>query len=54
MVDYEFAVKLLKFLKILFPRWRCKETRDLMLLTACLFARTFLSIYMSGVQGKIV
>lgn len=48
-VDMYFMKKLWEIVKILFPRWNCRETKDIMLLTFCLFCRTFLSIYISGV-----
>ena len=41
-------------LKIAVPRWKSEEVFDLTMLTAFLVARTFLSIYVSTVQGRIV
>jgi ATP-binding cassette, subfamily D (ALD), member 3 len=43
-----------ELLKIVIPNWKCVEVKDLVLLTAFLVARTFLSIYISTVQGRIV
>jgi len=36
------------------PTWKCQEVLDLCLLTVFLVLRTFLSIYIAGVNGKIV
>lgn len=41
-------------LKIVVPAWRSEEVLDLFLLTSFLVFRTFLSIYVSTVQGGIV
>lgn len=41
-------------LKIVIPTWKCEEVMDLFLLTGFLVLRTFLSIYIAGVNGKIV
>lgn len=47
--------KRIKFLvKIVIPRWNCVEVMDLALLTLFLVFRTFLSIYLADVNGKIV
>jgi hypothetical protein len=45
----------IKFLvKIVIPTWKCVEVFDLLLLTLFLVFRTFLSIYLAGVNGRIV
>ena len=41
-------------LKVLFPKWNVRETFDLGLLTVFLVLRTFLSIYISSIQGGVV
>lgn len=45
----------IKFLVgIVIPGWKCPEVLDLVLLTLFLVFRTFLSIYLAGVNGLIV
>jgi ATP-binding cassette subfamily D (ALD) protein 3 len=41
-------------LKVLFPTWKVREVYDIGLLTVFLVLRTFLSIYLSSIQGGIV
>lgn len=53
-VDSVFFKRMSELLKIVIPNWKCVEVKDLVLLTAFLVARTFLSIYISTVQGRIV
>ena len=43
-----------KLIKIVIPGWNTVEVLDLALLTVFLVFRTFLSIYISSVNGKIV
>ena len=43
-----------KLIKIVIPSWNTVEVLDLALLTVFLVFRTFLSIYISSVNGKIV
>jgi hypothetical protein len=40
--------------RIVIPNWHCPEVGDLVLLTAFLIARTFLSVYLATVNGRIV
>jgi len=49
-----FFNRLKQLLKVVIPTWRCGEVLDLALLTGLLVARTFLSIYVSTIQGRIV
>ncbi|CAD8195470.1 unnamed protein product [Paramecium octaurelia] len=53
-VDRMFLKRILKLLKIVIPRLNSPEILDLVLLTASLVARTFLSIYVANVNGQIV
>lgn len=53
-VNAEFVQRLKKLLKIVFPSWYDKAILDIVLLTVALFLRTYLSIYLSGVNGMIV
>lgn len=48
-------IKRIKYLLgIVIPSWKCIEVMDLTLLTLFLVLRTFLSIYLAGVNGRIV
>jgi ATP-binding cassette, subfamily D (ALD), member 3 len=40
--------------KIVIPSWHCPEVADLLLLTVFLVVRTFLSVYLATVNGRIV
>lgn len=53
-VDGVFFKRIKKLVKIVIPSWKSPEAGDLLLLTAFLVARTFLSIYMASVNGGIV
>lgn len=53
-VDNVFFERIKHLIKIVIPRWNCVEVLDLFLLTVFLVLRTFLSIYLAGVNGKIV
>lgn len=43
-----------KLLKLMFPSKFCQESQDIVLLTVALLSRTYLSIYLSTVKGKLV
>lgn len=53
-VDAAFFKRLVVLLKIVIPGWKSKEVFDITLLTLLLVARTFLSIYISTINGRIV
>ena len=53
-VDKVFWKRIKYLVKIVVPRWNCVEVLDLVLLTLFLVLRTFLSIYLAGVNGRIV
>jgi len=53
-VDGIFFKRIVHLLKVLFPSWNVRETYDIGLLTIFLVLRTFLSIYISTIQGGIV
>ena len=53
-VDSLFFDRIKELLKIVIPSWNCIEVFDLVSLTFFLVLRTFLSIYLAGVNGKIV
>lgn len=53
-VDSIFFKRIKKLLKIVIPTWKCQEVLDLCLLTVFLVLRTFLSIYIADLNGKIV
>lgn len=53
-VDRIFIKRIKKLVKIVIPSWTCREILDLCLLTVFLVLRTFLSIYIADLNGKIV
>jgi ATP-binding cassette subfamily D (ALD) protein 3 len=53
-VDALFLKRILYLVKVMFPTWKVREVGELGLLTVFLVLRTFLSIYISSVQGGIV
>ena len=53
-LDYEFLCQAWKLLKILFPGVWTKQVGLLVLHSLCLFIRTFLSIYVATLDGRIV
>eukprot|EP00331_Platyophrya_macrostoma_P008452 CAMPEP_0176430530 /NCGR_PEP_ID=MMETSP0127-20121128/14306_1 /TAXON_ID=938130 /ORGANISM="Platyophrya macrostoma, Strain WH" /LENGTH=648 /DNA_ID=CAMNT_0017812433 /DNA_START=116 /DNA_END=2062 /DNA_ORIENTATION=- len=53
-VDSVFFKRIKALLKIVIPSWKSKEVFNLSLLTFLLVVRTFLSIYITGINGHIV
>lgn len=53
-VDMLFFKRIWKLIKIVIPKWNSKETLNLLTLTVFLVIRTFLSIHIANVNGKIV
>ena len=53
-VDLVFFKRVWKLIKIVIPSWKCVETLNLLNLTVFLVVRTFLSIYIANVNGRIV
>jgi hypothetical protein len=53
-VDRIFWNRIKFLVRIVILKWNCIEVLDLALLTLFLVFRTFLSIYLAGVNGRIV
>lgn len=53
-VDKDFINDLKYLLKIVFPRWRTKEIRLIVIHSGFLFIRTLLSLYVASLDGKLV
>ncbi len=53
-MDGVFLRRIKELVRIVVPQWNCHEVLDLFLLTVFLVLRTFLSIYLASVNGKIV
>ncbi len=53
-VDAIFWSRIKKLVRIVIPSWHSPEVGDLILLTIFLIARTFLSVYLATVNGRIV
>ena len=53
-MDAIFFSRIKKLVKIVIPTWKSEEVLDIALLTVFLVLRTFLSIYIAAVNGKIV
>lgn len=53
-VDGIFWSRIKKLVKIVIPGWQCPEVFDLLLLSVFLVFRTFLSVYLASVNGRIV
>ena len=53
-LDYEFLCQAWKLLKVLFPGFWTRQVGLLFLHSLCLFLRTFLSIYVATLDGRII
>lgn len=53
-VDGIFWARIKKLVKIVIPSWTSPEVLDLIVLSVFLVIRTFLSIYLASVNGRIV
>ena len=53
-MDSVFWEKIKKLTKIVVPRTNCKESKYLLILSLLLILRTYMSIWLADVNGKIV
>ena len=53
-VDAEFYRKLRRIIKVIMPHWRSKEAAMLVFHSSFLVFRTFLSVYIAELDGRIV
>ena len=49
-----FYAKINKLLKVVVPNYTCKESKYLVILSLLLVLRTYMSIWLAEVNGKIV
>ena len=53
-MDAVFFAKTKKLLKVVVPKANCKEAKYLVILSLLLILRTYMSIWLAEVNGKIV
>ncbi len=53
-MDHVFYERIMKLLKLAIPSYNCKESLYIVVLTALLVLRTFMSIWLADVNGAIV
>ena len=53
-IDKEFWARIKELVRVVVPSWTCDEAKILLLLSVLLVARTWLSIWLAGVNGRIV
>lgn len=53
-MDSEFWVKLYRLIKIVFPKRFSQQHLIMIILSACLVLRTWMSIRLAEIQGKVV
>lgn len=53
-IDWNFFKELKYLFRVIFPTWRTKEIRLLVMQSLLLLLRTFLSLYVATLDGKIV
>lgn len=53
-IDWVFVKRMKELMTIVVPGWKCLEFLDMAQMTCFLIIRTFLSIYIASINGKIV
>jgi ABC-type uncharacterized transport system fused permease/ATPase subunit len=53
-IDKEFRARIVELIKVVVPSWTCDEAKILVVLSILLVLRTFLSIWLAKVNGRIV
>ena len=53
-VDKEFANRVIELIKKLVPSWKCRETGQVLVLACLLVVRTWMSIWLADVNGRVV
>jgi ATP-binding cassette, subfamily D (ALD), member 3 len=53
-IDKEFRARIVELIKVVVPSWHCDEAKILVVLSILLVTRTFMSIWLAKVNGRIV
>jgi ATP-binding cassette subfamily D (ALD) protein 3 len=53
-IDKEFRSRIVELMKVVVPSWHCDEAKILVILTVLLVSRTYLSIWLAKVNGRVV
>jgi len=53
-VDREFIRRVVELIKKLIPSWKCREAGQVLIMAALLVVRTWMSIWLADVNGRVV